>query len=100
MHTDLLRSKDMRKLGFTNHRSEYWYLTRRIEGPTSFNLTINKHTGEYEIDILNEHSLWAEDYMNMREPYRNLIKAWIDLMLYKLNDAGLDIQYDHPKEIK
>lgn len=95
MTTPLLKKKNMIKLGFTNNRPDHWYLSRRIEGSTSFNLTINKHTGEYEIDILDEFFLQPEDYMRMREPYKNLIKAWIDLMIYKLNDAGLEIEYAH-----
>ena len=93
---NVLKSKNMRRLGFTDHNPDQWYMTNRIHEAVSFNLTINKETGEHNIEILNEFFLQPEDYMRMIGPYAAFIKAWIDLKIYELNQAGLDIDYQHP----
>lgn len=98
MNTPVLKSKKMRQLGFTNHVEGEWYYTTILLGTTSFNLVIDKQTGRYSIDILNEEFLQPEPYMTMRAPYKNYIKAAIDLKIYELNRAGLDLDYNHPGE--
>lgn len=98
MNTPILKSKKMRLLGFTDHIEDQWSYTTRLLDATSFNLTIDKQTGQYSIDILNETFLQPEPYMTMRTPYKNYIKAAIDLKIYELNRAGLDLEYSHPGE--
>lgn len=98
MNTPVLKSKKMRLLGFTDHVEEQWYYTTRLLDATSFNLTIDKQTGQYSIDILNEMFLQPEPYMEMRTPYKNYIKAAIDLKIHELNQSGLDLNYNHPGE--
>lgn len=97
MNTPVLKSNKMRLLGFIDHVEEQWYYTTRLLDATSFNLTIDKQTGRYSIDILNEMFLQPEPYMTMRDPYKNYIKAAIDLKIYELNRAGLDLEYNHPR---
>ena len=98
MNTPVLKSKKMRLLGFTDHVEEQWYYTTRLLDATSFNLTIDKETGRYSIDILNEMFLQPEPYMSMRDPYKNYIKAAIDLKIHELKRSGLDLEYNHPEE--
>ena len=96
MNTPTPKSKKMRLLGFTDHVEGQWYYTCRLLDTTSFNLAIDKETGQYSIDILDEAFLQPEPYMSMREPYKNYIVAAIDLKIYELNQSGLDLSYNHP----
>lgn len=96
MNTKTLKSKKMRQLGFTDYNPNRWYMTVRILDSTSFNLTIEKETGEYSVEIIDEHFMQPEPHMLMKEPYKNYIRAAIDLKIYELNQSGLDINYKHP----
>lgn len=91
----MIKAKQMRRMGFTDHRPEFWYYTTRVLEDVSFNVRINKETWEIETDILNENFLQPEYYGRMREPYRSAIKWNIDVILDGFKEKGLIIPYNH-----
>lgn len=93
--TTVLKSRQMRRLGFTNHVEEHWYLCKRVGDSTTFNLTINKQTGSYETVVLCEFDGQPERYGHMIPVYRNYIIAAIDVVVHELNRAGVHIKFDH-----
>lgn len=95
MKTPLLPDRRMRNLGFTDHSVENWYFTQRVGKDISFNLTINKDTGEYKTVVLHESFLQPEPYYEMSEPHRTAVIANIDVIVYDFNRAGLAIEHDH-----
>ena len=91
----LLAAKQMRHIGFTDRREGYWYLCKRVGSDTTFNLTINKETGTYETDVMNESFGQPEYYGQMRDVYRAQMIANIDVILYELERDGVKVEFDH-----
>lgn len=62
----LLPDKEMRKLGFTDYRKEYWYFCRNICSTIDFSITINKKSSEdFRIDVLDDDFCQPYDYQSM-----------------------------------
>jgi hypothetical protein len=93
--TPTLPNEQMRYLGFTDHVAENWYWCRRVDSDTTLNFRINKETGLYTEDVLNEFSGQPEYYGHMVHKYRDIIKDTIDFHLKELNQAGLTLSVDH-----
>ena len=92
---ELPNARKMKKLGFTNHREGFWYLVKGVGEDTTFNLTINRETGGYETDVLNEFFMQPEYYGRMKPVYRDEIIARVNAILHKLAEQGLEIEFDH-----
>lgn len=93
--SNLPNAKQMRRLGFTNRVEGQWYFCRSVGYDTTFNLTIWKESGAYDITILNESFGQPEYYGNMREVYKNQIMANIDVIVYELNRDGIEVEINH-----
>ena len=93
--TKVLNAKSMKKLGFTSYTEDKWCYTKRVMDGISFNVRIDKETGNYTTEVLNEHFMQHEDYMAMIEPYRSYAKASIDVIVHEMNTAGLSIKHNH-----
>lgn len=59
---NILSDEEMREIGFTDRSKKTWYFTRRVAGSISFNFHIEKETGRWGIDILDEDFLQPYDY--------------------------------------
>lgn len=94
--TVVLPSKKMRRLGFTQRVEGTWYICKPVlPGSTTFNLNIDAETGAYETTVICEYTGQPEYYGNMISPYRELAKAQIDVVVYELNRAGLNVEHSH-----
>jgi len=92
---NLPAARQMRKLGFTDHREGFWYYCKRVGSDTTFNLTINKDTSEYETLVMNESFGQPEYYGRMRDVYRAQMIANIDVILHELDRDGISAHFDH-----
>lgn len=62
----LLDDSRMRKLGFTDFREGYWYLSKGITKDISFSISINKKDPlDFRIDVLDENFCQPYDYQSM-----------------------------------
>ncbi|MGW8431586.1 hypothetical protein ACWGJ9_10885 [Curtobacterium citreum] len=93
--TPLPSEEQMRALGFTDHREGHWYLCRRVGSDTTLNVSIEKTTGRWREDVLNEFFGQPEFYESMREPFRTDIRANIDAILVELAAAGITVTVVH-----
>lgn len=91
----MITRKEARKMGFTDHVPETWYLCKPVGEYTTLNVTIDKETGRIDAEVLNEHFLQPEYYGNMKEPYRSALKWAIDVELHELALKGLDVPFNH-----
>lgn len=91
----LPNARGMRRIGFTDRREGFWYYSKKVGSDTSFDLTINKDTGEYETLVMNESFGQPEYYGNMRDVYRAQIIANVDVVLHELRRDGITVQFDH-----
>ncbi len=87
--------EQMRALGFTDHREGHWYLCRRVDSDTTLNVSIDKSTGRWREDVLNEFFGQPEPYDSMREPHRTNIRDRIDVIVAELASAGITIEVRH-----
>jgi hypothetical protein len=87
----------MRNLGFIDQRGTHWYLSRSVGKDITFNLLIDKKTGEYEIRVLEELFGEPEFYGLMLPVQRDAIKWNIDAIINELRLAGIDLSIDHSK---
>ncbi|MBL5974817.1 MAG: hypothetical protein D3X82_13915 [Candidatus Leucobacter sulfamidivorax] len=88
-------AREMRRFGFTDRREGHWYWSTRVGSDTTFNLTIEKETGEYETVVLNESFGQPEYYGRMVAVYGAQIVANVDVALHELRRFGLDIEFSH-----
>lgn len=88
-------ARAMRKLGFTDHREGHWYWSTRVGSDTTFNLTVNKETGEYETLVMNESFGQPEYYGHMVGVYCAQIRANVDVALFELRRGGIDLEFSH-----
>lgn len=96
MKTSLLNEDSMRELGFTDHVKDRWYYCTRVDDATTLNITIDKETGIYKTEVLNEYFLQPEFYYSMmRMRFKNKIINNIDNVLENFRNAGLVIEHDH-----
>lgn len=93
--TPVLSDPEMRALGFTDHVEDTWYLLSRVDDHTTLNISINKKTGEYREDVLDEIYSQPAYYGRMKEPFRTEAHDSINAAVARLNEAGLDIEVDH-----
>lgn len=93
--TTVLPEAQMRALGFTDHSEGHWYLCRRVGTYTTLNISIEKATGRWREDVLNEAFGQPEFYESMREPSRTDIRANIDAILAELAAAGITVTVVH-----
>lgn len=94
-NTALLPEADMRALGFTDRRPDYWYFTKRVGSNESMNFTINKANGNYEELVMDEMFGQPAYYGHMRPNFRDEIRANVDTIVGELNAAGLTVAVDH-----
>src|SRR5699024_528381 len=92
--TPVLSDPEMRALGFTDHRQGHWYFVTRVNAHTTLNISINKKTGEYREDVLDEIYSQPAYYGRMKEPFRTEAHDSINAAVARLNEAGLDIEVD------
>jgi hypothetical protein len=93
--TAVLPDEQMRALGFTDHREGHWYLCRRVGSDTTLNISINKTSGLWREDVLNELFGQPEFYDSMREPHRTNIRGTIDAIVTGLAAAGVMVTVNH-----
>ena len=92
--TPLLTDEQMRELGFTDRVKGRWYLTSRVGSRESFNLSIDKKTGDYSETVIDEDFGQPAYFGRMRQEFRHdtVNKLWE--VLNKLHTAGLRIEVD------
>lgn len=91
----VLPDAEMRALGFTDHREGYWYFCTPVGSDVTFNLTVEKTTGEWDETVVDEVFGQPAYYGSMIEPYRTNITKRVDAVVTRLNYAGLDVSVDH-----
>lgn len=94
-NTPVLSEDEMRGLGFTDHTPEHWYYTARVCSNISFNLTIEKSTGNYEEYVLDEFILQPYHYRTYDAPGAREAEVGVDREIARLREAGLDVTVDH-----
>jgi hypothetical protein len=62
MQVNILSDEEMRKIGFTDRVISSWYYCVGVGETVTFNLTVNKADGSFEIDVLDENFLQPYDY--------------------------------------
>lgn len=90
-----LPDAEMRALGFTDHREDHWYYCARVDSDTTLNISIDKGTGAWTEDVLDEYFGQPEYYGNMIEPFRTKIRDNVDREVARLNAAGIAVAVDH-----
>lgn len=93
--TSLLSDPKMRQLGFTDHVKSNWYLCTEVGAMMTLNITINKRTGEWREDVLDEYFGQPAYYGLLREPLRSDTVRKTESELERLNAAGLVLTVDH-----
>ena len=93
---NILPNEDMKRIGFTDYNPKYWYYMKLLIDSISFNLTINKQTLKYKIDILDENFLQPYDYqyilsINKNNRFAREVKMLVDEQLKWLVDVGIII---------
>lgn len=67
----------------------------RVDSDTTLNITVNKATGNYTEQVMNEFFGQHEPYGHMNEPYRTKIRDNIDAELARFRLHGLKFTVDH-----
>ena len=93
--TTVLPEEDMRWIGFTDHRTGFWYRVCRVGSDETLNITVNKLTGEYEELVMDEHFGQPAHYGHMKPVYRDAIRLAVDEQVRLLNAAGMTVAVDH-----
>jgi hypothetical protein len=93
--TPVLADAVMRALGFTDRREGFWYFVERVGSNETINFSIDKATGQYTEDVLDEYFGQPAHYGNMTPKYGLPIRANIDLIVTRLATGGLNLFVDH-----
>lgn len=83
----------MRELGFTDHRKGVWYMGTPVERYLSFDITIDKNTGEVQTLVIDEN--FGQPVPYQRHTDAAAIRARIDMLLEWLHHEGLRVEHDH-----
>jgi hypothetical protein len=86
---------NMKELGFTDHREGWWYRNYVLDDNVTLNLSLNKETGEWTEDVLNEMFGQPEFYGYAIPEWRDEIVAKIDRIIDTLKSQGLPFEVDH-----
>lgn len=92
-HTPLLDDEGMRAAGFTDRRAGFWFYSRMLDDAVSFTITINKGTGIWTEDILDEDYL--QPYHYGRYGQAEYFRAAVDKQVQHLNSLGFTVAIDH-----
>lgn len=98
IQANILDDKKMREIGFTDYSKDSWYFCRDLRRDISFNVSINKKTGEIKIDVLDECFLQPFDYQAQIQDGRNddlinNINKQVQEQMKYLMDAGVITGY-------
>ena len=95
--TNVLKSRDMKRLGFRNNVEGKWNWCRSLDlqGHVTLNISIDRKTGKYEELVMNEAFGQPEAYGLMTPVWRDFYRDAIDLYLRQLKLGGLDIKVRH-----
>ena len=93
--TPLLPDAKMRELGFTDHREGYWYYNAPLGNNITFDVTINKVTGEWTEDVLDEDFLQPYHYGRYDNPVVKGVRVAVDEQVAFLADHGITVAVDH-----
>lgn len=85
----------MRELGFTDHREGWWYACFRLADRVTLNLSVEKATGAWTEDVLNEDFGQPEYYGLATPEFRDEIISKIDEIISNLGYKGLLFKVDH-----
>ena len=94
--TPMLDDAGMRAIGFTDNREGHWYYCRAVGAGVTFNTTIDKTTGEWSEDVLDED--FGQPYYygrNIGHPFAQTVRVRVDEQVALLNSHGLTIEVDH-----
>jgi hypothetical protein len=92
----MLNEPAMRAIGFTDHREGFWYYCRSVHSEVTFNVTIDKTTGEWTEDVLDES--FGQPYYYGRyagHPFPDQVRVKVDEQVALLNSHGLTVTVDH-----
>ena len=95
MKTPILPEADMRALGFTDHRSGFWYSCIRVGSYETVNFTIKKDSGVYEELVMDEMFGQPAYYGKMKPKYGLKIRQNVDQVIAHFDNAGLTLTVDH-----
>jgi hypothetical protein len=85
----------MRRLGFTDHREGWWYACFRLADRVTLNLSVEKATGAWTEDVLNEDFGQPEYYGLATPEFRDEMISKIDEITSNLRYKGLLFKVDH-----
>jgi hypothetical protein len=94
--TDQLEEPAMRAAGFTDHREGFWYYCQRVNRGITFNLTIEKSTGRWSEDVLDEN--FGQPYYYGRYAgfsFADDVRSRVDEQVASLNSLGFNVSVDH-----
>lgn len=94
--TPLLDDAGMRAIGFTDHREGFWYYCRTLNYGVTINVTIDKTTGEWNEDVLDED--FGQPYYYGQyagNPFPDAVRAKVDEQVALLNSHGITVTVDH-----
>ena len=91
----MLNEQKMRELGFTDRLEGWWYKCYSLDKYTTLNLKINKETGEWKEDVLNEMFCQPEYYYSAIPSFKNMIIEKVDKIIEELQIEGLPFEVNH-----
>lgn len=93
--TPILADEKMRELGFTDRVNSRWYRTVRLACGISFDVTIDKSSGDYEEYVLDNEFMQPYHYMTYDVELARTVRKQVDKQVELLQAAGLNIEVDH-----
>lgn len=91
--TPVLDDAEMRELGFTDHREGFWYYSQSLGDGITFNVSIDKATGEWSEYVLDED--FGQPYYYGRYGLADEIRMKVDTQVKLLRSHGILVGVDH-----
>lgn len=83
----ILDETAMRRLGFTDHKPDQWYLFHLVGEHTSFNLTIPKgYPEKFKVEVLDELFLQHYDFASIKNDFAKQVGEKVNEMLLWLQE--------------
>lgn len=99
MKVHILKEEAMREIGFTDLSEETWYYCKMVSEDDSFNLWIDKKTGEFQIDVLDEGFMQPYDYQRILQDnpdnvFAGNVRDKVEKIMLGLVDKGIINGYE------
>lgn len=90
MTAHILDESVMRKLGFTDHKRDQWYLFHLVGEHISFNITIPKNDPEkFKIEVLDEMFLQHYDFVSIKNDFAKGVGEKVNEILLWLQEKNV-----------